>query len=364
MTNTLRWLLLGCAGAAQTVIAQSDPYAAARAAASAAATRHSACTKLPSFYWEIGSATQQRIASGARGTFGGLVTTEDAMRLQDLSLDSASKWLYGAYVVQKRANAGTPLGAADIAALTMRSGYSYSYQCLTQTTVRACFEAGDYSGADGPPTPGAHNDTRDVGDPPLPDTRFYYASGHFQKHATVDMGLGAISKTQLDDELRTTLGTAVPSAYDAPQLAAAARGSAADYAGFLQKLLDGSLALSQSLYLTQRAYYTCADARDPKNCPLGEDPQSSPASMRLLGTDEHWFYSLGYWIEGDPLTPAYGTGDGAFSSPGAAGFYPWIDRNLKYYGILAREAVTAPFAAFPSVECGREIRRAWLSAAP
>ena len=29
-------------------------------------------------------------------------------------------------------------------------------------------------------------------------------------------------------------------------------------------------------------------------------------------------------------------GDGAFSSPGLFGFYPWIDAGKTYYGVLAR----------------------------
>jgi len=40
----------------------------------------------------------------------------------------------------------------------------------------------------------------------------------------------------------------------------------------------------------------------------------------------------------DFLFLSFGVGDGAFSSPGAFGFYPWIDRTKTNYGVLARSA--------------------------
>ena len=38
-------------------------------------------------------------------------------------------------------------------------------------------------------------------------------------------------------------------------------------------------------------------------------------------------------MEDDPAVH----GDGAFSSPGAFGFYPWIDSSKSYYGIISRQ---------------------------
>jgi hypothetical protein len=66
---------------------------------------------------------------------------------------------------------------------------------------------------------------------------------------------------------------------------------------------------------------------------------------------ESWQYSLGHWVESDPRV-----GDGAFSSPGAFGFYPWIDAGRSHYGILARVASNG---ARGSALCGRQIRKAW-----
>ena len=65
-------------------------------------------------------------------------------------------------------------------------------------------------------------------------------------------------------------------------------------------------------------------------------------------------YSLGHWVEDDPTT-----GDGAFSSAGLFGFYPWIDASKTYYGIIARFQVRSPGAGAASQACGAQIRKAW-----
>lgn len=77
-----------------------------------------------------------------------------------------------------------------------------------------------------------------------------------------------------------------------------------------------------------------------------------------------WHYSYGHWVEDEPTT-----GDGAFSSPGKFGFYPWIDASKTYYGVVAREDVTpgtsvqtAPY--YQSVLCGRAIRKAFVTGVP
>ncbi len=55
-------------------------------------------------------------------------------------------------------------------------------------------------------------------------------------------------------------------------------------------------------------------------------------------------------------------GDGAFSSAGAFGFYPWIDSGKTYYGVVARQ-VFAQNAGYDSARCGRLIRKAWITGA-
>jgi len=58
-----------------------------------------------------------------------------------------------------------------------------------------------------------------------------------------------------------------------------------------------------------------------------------------------------------PTRPA--VGDGAFSSAGAFGFYPWIDAGRRYYGVIARRDSAGE--GYDSARCGRLIRKAWLS---
>jgi hypothetical protein len=62
-------------------------------------------------------------------------------------------------------------------------------------------------------------------------------------------------------------------------------------------------------------------------------------------------------VEDDPTT----NGDGAFSSPGAFGFYPWIEASKNYYGVISRQAGSGngEQEGYASAQCGRLIRHAW-----
>jgi hypothetical protein len=70
---------------------------------------------------------------------------------------------------------------------------------------------------------------------------------------------------------------------------------------------------------------------------------------------ENWLYSMMGWEETDPAS----NGDGAYSSAGADGFYPWISHDKSLVGVLA--ALSGPGTGFQSAQCGRVIRRAWTS---
>ena len=65
-------------------------------------------------------------------------------------------------------------------------------------------------------------------------------------------------------------------------------------------------------------------------------------------------YSIGHWVE-DPLVS-----DGAYSSAGAFGFYPWIEPTRAHYGVLARQDFGLRSGA-ESVPCGRKLRQAWAT---
>ncbi|MEK6806392.1 MAG: hypothetical protein AABY95_07065 [Pseudomonadota bacterium] len=301
-------------------------------AATTTANTNAFCNALPKFYWEIGKGSQSTpMASGSRGGGAPSATTQ-------MPVYSASKWVYGAYVFQKRSGV---LSTADRRAATMSMGYTENSACLFDTTVGTCHTA------------------MDAYDPAALD-KFFYASGHFQKHASVDLALSAMNKTQLATEIHSQVGSDFVFTYNQPQLAGRGKSSATDYAKFLRKILNGQLLLSGSA-LGSDAVCTYTDPTDPltgrTNCPTA---LYSPVDDAAVGLQEAWHYSIGHWVEDDPVWLANG-GDAAYSSPGAAGFYPWIDSSRTYYGILARNEVGATSSG-ESVKCGRLIRKAWLTA--
>jgi hypothetical protein len=84
----------------------------------------------------------------------------------------------------------------------------------------------------------------------------------------------------------------------------------------------------------------------------------SSAIAAPIPQTESWNYSLGHWVEDDPVV-----GDHAFSSAGVLGFYPWIDSNKRFYGILARRAADGAGGTpcYDSAVCERLVRRAWMT---
>lgn len=293
-------------GAATASISDSQRIAAATATAQSTTND---CARAAPFYWEIGT----RNAKMASGSVGSGITSSTVLRYA-----SASKWLYGAYVVQRRAGV---LSSTDVQMLTMKSGYTSFSICRPDQTVDSCLARGNnglYSAST--------------------DGRFYYDGGHMQKHASL-IGLGAQNNAGLTAALSSQLGSDVVVNFSQPQIAGGGLGSAETYARFLRKLLDGRLRLGGML----GSFSVCTN---PVTC--GPDQ----ALYTPMPPDESWLYSLGHWVEADPLV-----GDGAFSSLGVYGFYPWIDADRTYYGILARDR--APNGARRSALCGRQIRKAW-----
>jgi hypothetical protein len=145
----------------------------------------------------------------------------------------------------------------------------------------------------------------------------------------------------LATEVMGQIGTDVKIGYGSPQLAGGIYTSADAYSRFLRKVLGGQLRISSLLGSTP----VCTNKM---TCPAGT------AIYAPIPPNESWHYSVAHWIEDDPVV-----GDGAFSSPGALGFYPWIDASRTNYGVLAR---SVPMGAFDSVQCGRLIRKAWTTA--
>jgi hypothetical protein len=282
-------------------------------AATATAQNNNLCTRIRPFYWEIGDRTAA-LASGSVDSSASAITYTANT---PISIASASKWLYGSYVVQKRAGA---LTTDDYKYLNFQSGYTSFQECERDQTVAQCQayqNNGVYTAAN--------------------DGKFFYGGGHMQTHATL-LGLGGMNNSLLSDEIRSQLGADVTLSYSQPQLAGGVFMSSSSYALALRKILAGQLLMGSML----GAHPVCTNRG---SC--------TAAVIAPIPLDESWHYSIGHWVENDPHV-----GDGAFSSPGAFGFYPWIDHSKTYYGVLARAAIGS---AFDSVDCGRLIRKAWVT---
>jgi hypothetical protein len=273
------------------------------------------CATNRPFYWEVGDA-EGRLASGSVPAEGNSAVYEADTSIE---IASASKWLYASYVVER--NQGT-LSEEDVRHLTLRSGYASFLACLPRDTVGGCMDR-------------LENGTYDAS----LDGVFYYGGGHMQAHAIL-LGLGDLDAQGLASEVRSQLGTDIALDYSLPEPSGGASMTPAQYGAFLRKMLSGELRMGAMLG-------TDAVCASPESCP-------DDAVMTAAPRDEVWKYSLGHWVESDP-----DVGDGAFSSLGLFGFYPWIDSSSTWYGLVATEQLSDVVA---SLECGRSIRAAWVGA--
>ncbi|MEO8506970.1 MAG: hypothetical protein ABI593_05010 [Betaproteobacteria bacterium] len=288
------------------------------AAATATANANPMCAEgvLGAFYWEIGDVNGAEV-SGAVGT--GVQSTTI------MPIASASKWVYSTYVLQKVGSVRT----ADVPYLNFTSGYTQfndsACNALPSTTIASCLgtQTGQIPGTIG---------------------KFSYGSGHFENHAVSVMGIGGLNSGGLTSEVASTVGD-FGFDYANVNLAGGIKADASGYGAFLRSMLSGSLVMKDSLGLHE----VCAD---PTSCPT--TAVNSPVSS--ADTGEVWGYSLGHWVEDDPTV-----GDHAYSSAGAFGFYPWIDKSKTYYGVLARKSQLETNAGYHSAQCGRLIRQAWMT---
>ena len=294
-------VVCGCGGGGSSDAAAppSPPPPPPGAAAAAAATANSstnACSAVRPFYWEIGDADGAIVAGSVNSSTDPTAYTATTK----MSIASASKWFYSTYFVQRT---GGALNASDVKFFNFQSGYTSFVTCLPLPgqTVQECLDDGTngvYTAAD--------------------DGRFSYGGGHMEKHAALN-GLGNLNSARLADEIRSQVGNEIDFTYSQPQLAGGMAMTASDYATLLRKILRGDLKMREALG-------THAVCTNPASCANAEFTPSPPG--------ESWHYSIGHWVEDDPVV-----GDGAFSSPGAFGFYPWIDRTKTNYGVLARNVI-------------------------
>lgn len=288
MLKSLVVLLLALATNAN---AQSPAQSAADAA------NGPACAGMTPLYWEIGD------ASGVLASGSVALSRHNITRTDELTIASASKWPYGAYVNEVTRG---QLSVDDLKYLNFESGWSTFSQCNPGDTVASCASTVGYN--------------------KRADGKFDYSGGHMQRHA-VTMGLGTLNAAQLGTTINSVLGTTF--AYSEPQPAGGIFTSTAAYAAFLQKVMSGQLIDGSYLQANQ------------------VETQGRAVAV-FSPVPEPWHYGRGHWVELD----------GTASSPGAFGFYPWITADKKLYGILAR---SAPAGAWDSVTCGREIRKAYLT---
>ena len=302
-------------------------YIKAIAAARQAAATDPLCavSTLGDFYWEIGGASGNvPIVSHSEG--GGTVTATT-----NFNIASASKFVFGAYVLEKKGINAVRNDPSLFAGMRFMSGYTGFSEdaCAGTTTVGACFQKGGATQVD-PNTVG----------------KFDYDGGHDQKLTAIDLGMYNDTARQIDQEYQATLGLSSGfhmAALD-PIMAGGLFASATDYAQFLRRVMNQQLVIGQ--HLGEDA--VCAD---PWTCPM------QVAYSPIIALHEPWKYSYNHWVESQ-----YGNGTvDAYSSPGKWGFYPWITPDRKYYGIVSRHD-TSPDSYAVSVKCGRQIRKAFLGA--
>lgn len=322
-------------------------------AAEATASGNALCTGLTPFYWEIGD-QDGVLDSGTGGDNSG--TPPNSMTL--MAIASASKWVFAAYALERLdTSASNPLTTTEVQELNFTSGYDHmaDSSCLLTTTVGGCLGASN-------PVGGLNSDrhSADVG-------HFFYNGGHMQTLAVDTLHLGGdyinlvSGSPKLAADIQAYVGQDISLDYSNPSLAGGADTTAASYGAFLRKILSGDLRMKS--YLSADVVCTHTNSTDCPSALYSPVDQTGPGPVNNV-SDEAWHYSLGHWIEDDPTV-----GDGAFSSPGADGFYPWIDASVSYYGILARFVPIATANAAPakqkpyvlSVYCGRAIRKAWLT---
>lgn len=324
------------------VTGSSAPTATSVTAVTATAQNNARCTAIQPFYWEIGGAASA-LASGSATPAGGTAVTADSRML----IASASKWIYGMYVVQMRGGAAN-LTPADIRFLTFTSGYTYMG---SDTSARTC--TAPTSGADSvnacltlPSTaPGKTFASQN----PATTGVFDYDAGHEQNHAgQFQPEINALDTSVLGATIAggMGLGSSITLRYNQPLLAGGIFASANDYSPALRAILGGQLGMLGALGTNP----VCAWVGP--TCNAASSPQFT----------EHWHYSIAHWVEDDTASGD----DGAFSSPGAFGFYPWIEANKRYYGVIARTVPTGTGEqnGFNSALCGRVLRAAWETGVP
>lgn len=339
-TDTASGITTSTANSVQVTVTAgngSAPTANSATAVAATAQNNTQCTAIQPFYWEIGNGSSA-LASGSSTQTGGTAVVSSTK----WPIASASKWIYGMYVVQNRGGAAK-LTAADTRFLTFTSGYTTMGSDTQSQTCTA-----PPSGADSinycltlPSTTvaGALFSSQD----PTTVGVFDYDSGHEENHAgQFQPEINGLDTTALGAQIAAGLNVGgITLRYNQPLLAGGIYASADDYSPILRAVVSGQLAMLNALGSNPVCAWTGSSTCNAAYSPI---------------VSQHWHYSIAHWVEDDPTR-----GDGAFSSPGAFGFYPWIESNKKFYGVISRYAAAtgAIQNGLASSLCGHELRAAW-----
>lgn len=274
------------------------------------ASQHPSCQRIQPFFLEIGDTNEILVSK----TIGGDWPTREAI----LPIASSSKWVFAAYVLEKR---NGKLDLDDINTLTMQSGH-------TKLEVSSCIDNNFETVAEC----ANYGSNLELVENHI--DRFYYNNGHYQKWA-MNNNLGPMNSEKLSQEINQFLNLGKDLSFSNILLGGGMSLSASSYADFLAKILKRDLHMGTSLGLHSV-------------CTWGEEcPSSSYSPVELPD-----YYSLGHWIE---------SFDGAFSSAGLFGFYPWINQQKDHYGVISRFSVDFSDGigygpGFTSMLCGQAIR--------
>lgn len=351
------------------------------AAATYTADNNSVCTGQRPFYWEIGTSAGPLVADlGVTGAPANSLPAINATTYNQY--DSSSKWFMGMYVTQLRGG-DSNLTANDIAALNQTDGYANNETdvCPLADSLPTCLAIVNnnaYNISSAPRSPCGNpvaNYSIYCGEPQsyqasINIAQFFYAGVHFTNEAQNNTPLAGDTRVPLVAAVvaeltngctLTAQGTQLPELcaayqsgnfkYGGVNVAGQINGTATAYRSVLKGILSGQLYMSQSL----NSHPVCANpgGNFTSNPPGG----SSCNALYSPITNFNQHYSIGHWVEDWYISPTI-YGDGAYSSPGAKGYYQWIDATLTYYGVMARVAKNGGQGQV-SEQCGALIRNAF-----
>lgn len=185
---------------------------------------------------------------------------------------------------------------------------------------------------------------------PTPGSEFFYGPSHMQVAGLMAIiASGADSWAQVFADFQAVHGLFANGVYDLPSLT--------------HPRLAGGMHHSGEEYLVFLADMYHYELFDQALIDLMSSDQIGAAQVVYSpaeeGLAENWRYGLGNWIECDSEGC---TGAQRYSSPGAYGAYPFIDRQHGYFGILARQGSLGSYpegyAVFVAV---RELLEQWAA---